>query len=89
MRFELNRYQRVALVAVAAAIMTIQLAQFDDEGFEGYGWVFSLLSAGLLSVLALTRNSRPKAVAQTEPRRSSLRNKEELAIAHAAFRENA
>lgn len=89
MRFELNKYQRAALFVAATAIIFVQFAQFDDEGFDGYGWVFSFLVAGALIVVGLAKNLRPEEVAKPPAPKIVIPSKEELEVAHAALRENA
>lgn len=89
MRLELNKYQRTALFVAATAIILVQLAQFDDEGFDGYGWVFSFLIAGALIVIGLAKNSPIQPLAKPSQPKVVLPSKEELEVAHAALRENA
>lgn len=89
MRLELNKYQRAALFVAAIAIILVQLAQFDDEGFYGYGWVFSFLIAGVLIVVGLAKNSPIQPLTKSPTPKVTLPGKEELEVAHAALRENA
>lgn len=89
MRFELNKFQRVALIVAASAIVIVQFAQFDDQGFRGYGWVFSFLVAGALIVVALAKNFLPDALENISVNNYSPPSNERLEIAHAALRENA
>lgn len=89
MRIELNKYQRAALFVAAAAIVFVQFAQFDDEGFEGYGWVFSFLVAGGLIVVSLAKNSRLDSLAKSPVQSIVLPSKDELEAGYAVLRENA
>lgn len=89
MRIELNKYQRIALFVAAAAIILVQFAQFDDEGFEGYGWVFSFLIAGGLIVVGLAKNSRFDALAKAPVQNVVLPSKDELEAGYTVLRENA
>jgi len=89
MRIELNKYQRIALFAAAAAIILVQFVQFDDEGFDGYGWVFSFLIAGVLIVVGLAKNSRFDSLAKAPLQNVALPSKDELETGYAALRENA
>lgn len=89
MRIELNKYQRIALFVAAIAIILIQFAQFEDEGFEGYGWVFSFLIAGGLIVVGLAKNSRVDSLSKTPAQTIVIPSKDELEAGYAVFRENA
>jgi len=89
MRFELNEYQRAALFVAATAIICVQLAQFDDQGFDGYGWVFSLLVAGALIVVGLAKNARLEPLTNPSAPKVAIPYKEKLEVAHADSRENA
>lgn len=98
MGLDLNKYQRAALLAAAAAIVLFQFAQLDEYGLEGYGWILSFLVAGTLAAVAMSKATPPSrspksAPDTTSPRAPAPRNtvpsKEELKIAHAKLRENA
>lgn len=89
MRIELNKYQRAALVVAAATILIVQFAQFDDEGFRGYGWVFSFLVAVVLVVFALAGYSRSEGTEKTHAFDISPSSNDKLDVTHAALHENA
>ncbi|ANE54045.1 hypothetical protein [Methylomonas sp. DH-1] len=89
MRIELNKYQRAALFVTAAVIVFVQFAQFDHEGFEGYGWAFSFLIAGGLIVVGLAKNSRFDFLAKAPVQSIVLPSKDELEAGYAVLRENA
>jgi hypothetical protein len=89
MRIDLNKYQRAALFVAATAIVLVQFAQCDDEGFEGHGWVFSFLIAGVLIVVGLAKNSRLDSLAKSPVQSFVLPSKDELEAGYAILRENA
>lgn len=89
MRIELNKYQRIALFVAAVGIILVQFAQFDDKGFEGYGWVFSFLIAGGLVVVGFAKNSRLDSLAKTPVQNNVLPSKDELEAGYAVLRKNA
>lgn len=53
------------MFVAAAAIIFVQIAQFDDEDFDGYGWVFSFFIAGTLIVIGLARNLQIQPLAKS------------------------
>lgn len=59
----LNGWQRVVLVGVAGLIVVVQVNQINYDGVEGTGWVFALLAAAGLVVVALA--SRRNGLATT------------------------
>ncbi len=89
MRVELNKYQKIVLFVVATIIIFVQLKQFNNEGFDGYGWVLSFLVAGALVVVGLNKSSHIELPIKSTPPKSAPLSKEELEIAHATLRENA
>ena len=89
MRIELNNYQRAALFVAAAAIVFVQFSQFDYEGFEGYGWVFSFLITGGLIVVGLAKNSPLDSLAKSPVQSIVLPSKDQLEAGYAVLRENA
>jgi len=90
MHVRLNLAQRAALFSVALVIVFLQAVQFDDRrGPTGYGWVFSFLSAGVLIVIGLAKNSPAEPLTKSPTPGRPLPDKEEIAAAHSAYRENA
>lgn len=61
-----NLKQRILLAIVAAIILLIQLAKFDQDGIEGSGWIIAMLASGLL-LLPLFAPSEDNKVASSSP----------------------
>lgn len=87
MRIELNKYQRGVLFIAATIIIIIQILQFNDEGFYGYGWVFSFFAATILVVLGLSKYSKNEVMKNKVPEIKPS-SKEELGVIHVGHRKN-
>ena len=92
MRFELNNAQRTVLVLAATAIVFVQFAIFDDDGFRGSGWVWAFVAAAGLLYLAFSTKPGYTPLNTSAPLKGTttrMPSKEELDAAHAQLRENA
>jgi len=80
MEIKLNKYQRAVLVGTALLIVIVQFVVFSDAGYEGFGWAFSFLIAGILLVVALIGKSADQIHNKETKTKEYIKNNKEKAL---------
>ena len=62
MNFTVNKNQRILAFIAAVVVATTQVAYIDENGLEGYGWLFSVIAIVGLLYVGLSNSNKPAAV---------------------------